>query len=518
MVLRFCARLYHIIRVQRTMYIVQCIIKNFMLTSKLFLRCLVSILTVIIALPILTKPASAESGLVIDQIGFNPDLILSDNDIFDVNGMSYDYLVSFVKSKGVLAELMVEDSDGEMKTAVDVIWRVSNAYKMNPKYILALLQKEQSLVEDYEPSERQLAWAMGYGVCDSCSKDDPDIQDFRGFANQVEWAARQHREKYLMQLLTYGTTIAGKGVGITMNIDGIIVTPQNQATAMLYSYTPHIHGNLNLWKIWHEWFSLAYPDGTIVKAMPSEEVYMIQFGQKRKFVSPTVLMSMTDPNKVIEGSDTDLSSYPDGEPVRFPKFALLKDPSGTIFLNASDGKRRISNMVTFRQFGFVEDDIIEVTFEEIADLAEAAPINEQTIFPQGALVKASESPTVYYVENSKKYALQDEVFLKVYFTRRPIVSVPQITIDTYGDAGVYKFKDGELVKGTGPDVFVIENGELRSIPSEEVFLSLGWKWGNIISIPDRVLLTYNQSTPVGQTNLAIDTAEVSQAIINSLSQ
>ncbi|MBD3281342.1 hypothetical protein GF391_01205 [Candidatus Uhrbacteria bacterium] len=477
------------------------------------------LLLVALTVPIIPGKADAETGLVIDQIGFNPDLILSDNDIFNENGMSYDYLVNFARSKGVLADLMVEDIDGDMKTAVDVIWRVSRNYKMNPKYLLALLQKEQSLVEDPEPSERQLAWAMGYGVCDSCSKDDPRIQDFRGFANQVEYAARQHREKYLMQLLTYGKTIAGKGIGITMEIDGIVVTPKNQATAMLYSYTPHIHGNLNLWKIWKQWFSLEYPNGTIVKGMPSGETYMIQFGQKRKFASPSVLLSMTDPNKIIEGSDTDLSAYPDGDPVKYPKFALLKDPNGTIYLNASDGKRRIANMATFRQFGFSEDDIIEVPAEDVAILPDAAPINEQTVFPQGALVKANESPTVYYVENNKKYALQDEVFLKLYFTRRPIVSVPALTINSYADAGIYKLKDGELVKGSGPDVFVVEESELRPIPSEDVFLSMGYKWNNIVTIPDRVLLSYNQSNPVGQTNLAVenlDTAEVSQAIINNL--
>ncbi len=483
-------------------------------------RVLAVFLLLIISMPSGINIARAETGLTIDQIGFNPNLILSDNDIFDVNGMTYDYLVNFARSKGTLADLLVKDTDGVMKPAVDVIWRVANTYKMNPKYLLALLQKEQSLVEALAPSERQLDWAMGYGVCDSCSKDDPDIQDFKGFANQVEWASRQHREKYLMQLLTIGKTIAGKGMGLTMEVDGITVTPQNNATAMLYSYTPHIHGNLNLWKIWQRWFSLGFPNGSIVHVEPSGDTYMIQNGQKRLFTSDAVLFSMTQPNKIIEANETDLSSYPTGEPVRFPKFALLKDPKGTIYLNASDGKRRIANMETFRQFGFLEDDIIEATIEELVDLPDAAPINEQTVFPQGALVKAAESPAVYYVENNKKYALQDEVFLKVYFTRRPIVSVPQLTIDTYGDGGVYRFQNGELVKGSGPDVFVIEDGELRSIPSESVFLSMGWKWENIITIPDRVLLSYNQAEPLGQTNLAadIDTEKVSQAIISNLSE
>ncbi len=447
-------------------------------------------------------PSLAQSALIIDQIGFNPNMILTDDDIFNPDGVSYEYLVNFAKSKGKMADIMVQDIDGVMKTPIDVIWRASRTYRMNPRYLLALIQKEQSLVEDPEPSERRLDWAAGYGVCDSCSKDDPRIQDFKGFANQIEYASKQHREKYLQQLLTTGQTIGGKGIGISMMISGMEIIPQNKATAMLYTYTPHVHGNLVLWRIWQRWFSQSFPNGTIVRAMPSEDVYMIQNRQKRKFLSETVLLSMTNPDKIVEASETSLASYPEGEPMRFPQYSLLRDPDGAIYLLAQEGKRRIVNMETFRQFGFNEDEIIEVQFDEIDAIATAQPINQQTVFPQGALVKAPDSPTVWYVESNKKYAVSDEVFLKVYFTRRPIVSVPQLTIDTYGDAGEYKLHEGELVKGSDPTVYVLENGQLRPIPTEEVFLGMGWKWQNIITVPDRVLLTYNTGDVLNLGNLA----------------
>jgi hypothetical protein len=451
---------------------------------------------------IMPSPTMAQSGLIIDQVGFNPNMILTDDDIFNPDGVSYEYMVNFAKSKGKMADILVVDIDGQMKTPVDIIWRASQTYRMNPRYLLALIQKEQSLVEDPNPSERRLDWAAGYGVCDSCSKDDPRIQDFKGFANQIEYAAKQHRERYMQQLLTTGKTIGGKGIGISMMISGIEIIPQNKATAMLYTYTPHVHGNLVLWRIWQRWFSQSFLNGTIVRAMPSQEVYMIQNRQKRKFLSEAVLLSMTNPDKIIEASETALASYPEGEPMRFPQYSLLRDPDGAIYLLAQDGKRRIANMETFRQFGFNEDEIIEVLFDEIDHLATAQPITQQTVFPQGALVKAPDKSTVWYVESNKKYSVPDEVFLKVYFTRRPIVNVPQLTIDTYADAGEYKFHEGELIKGSDPTVYVLESSQLRPIPTEEVFLGMGWKWHNIITVPDRVLLSYNIGEVLNLGNLA----------------
>ncbi|MFZ6015187.1 MAG: hypothetical protein ACOYUZ_02410 [Patescibacteria group bacterium] len=485
---------------------------------KIYFRIFCVLIALTMTLPRQALFAQEIPGLRIDSIGFNPNFILTDDDIFDINGMNYDYLKNFLRSKGRLADLKVMDTDGEMKPAVDIIWRVSNVYKINPKYLVALLQKEQSLVEDPDPSERQLDWATGYAVCDSCSKDDPDIQDFRGFANQLEYAARQHREKYLMQLLTTGTTIAGKGMGISMNIDGIEVIPQNKATAMLYSYTPHIHGNKVLWTIWQRWFALTYPTGTIIKGMPSENIYLIQNGQKREFESINVLLSMTSLDKVLEASDSELSSYANGDPMKFPKYSLLRVPQGTIYLLASDGKRRISSMEVFRKFGFIEDEIIHVEDEDVTDIPDAEAINEETVFPQGALVKSDKSSTVWYVENGKKYALLDEVFLKLYFTRRPIKTLPQEEIDGYKDSGFYSLHNGELVKGDDPTVFVVEDSVLRPIASGEVFESLGWKWQNIVNVPDRVLLTYQTGDPVKLQNRDITEENFNNQNLETYSQ
>lgn len=450
---------------------------------------------VILAAACLAVPpfaAKAQVAATDTYAGFDPNIILTDDDVFDVYGMNYDYLKNFLRSKGALADTKVTDIDGVDKPAVDVIWRVANSYKLNPKYLIALLQKEQSLVEDSSPSQRQLDWAAGYAVCDSCSKDDPDIQQFKGFANQVEWAAKQHREKYLLQLLSFGSTISGKAVGKSMNIDGQTVTPANNATAMLYTYTPHLHGNYNLWKIWQRWFSLVYPTGTIVRGTPSGKTYLIQNGQKRLFASDDVLLSMVDPDKVLEISDTDISAYPEGDKMRFPKFSIVKTEKDEMYLIVSNGRRLIDGQDVFKKFGFMTDDVIDGTEAQLADLAVLDPITLKTSFPQGALLKTSKSSTVWYVENSVKHALTDEVFLKLYFPSRPVKTVAVATLDAFTKDDDYALQNGELVRSkTSPAVYVIEQGTLRAIPSAEIFETMNYQWKNVVVVPDHVLTPYS---------------------------
>jgi hypothetical protein len=420
---------------------------------------------------------------------FNPNFILSDDDIFDATSLTFDQMASFLRSKGRLTNYRLKDTDGVEKTAAEIIWRVAQSYKINPKYLLALLQKEQSLVEDPNPSPAQFDWATGYGICDSCSKDSPSVQEFKGFASQIEWAAKQHREKYLFQLLINGWTLSGMGKNKTSQIDGMSVTPANHATAMLFTYTPHIRGNLSLWKIWQRWFKTIYPDGTVVRAASSGKTYLIRFGEKRAFASPAVFSALTlDPNKVVTAPDVELEKYPDGKAIKFAKYSLLSDPDDKIFLLTETGKRRIVDMATFKKFGFNLDEVQTVTAEDLAEYATESDINATTTFPQGALVKVAGSPGVWYVENGRRQPLISPVFLTLYFPHWRIREVSAAQLETFPIDPPYHLHDGELVKSNvASSVYVMENGLRRPIPSATIFEQVGWQWKNIVEVSDGVL-------------------------------
>ncbi|MBI4138995.1 hypothetical protein HY479_02480 [Candidatus Uhrbacteria bacterium] len=425
--------------------------------------------------------------------GFDPNFILSDSDMFDPAAFPFDAMVSFLRAKGTLATRQIADIDGKQKPAPEIIWRVAQSYKVNPKYLIALLQKEQSLVENPNPSPSQFDWAAGYGVCDACSKDDPSIQEFKGFASQVEWAAKQHREKYLIQLLTRGLTIGGQGLGKTAVIDGIPVTPTNHATAMLYSYTPHLHGNINLWRIWQRWFKPSLPDGAIVRSNQTQTTYLIRFGQKRPFASRAVVSSITDEEKIINVDETSLSGYPDGTAIKFPPYALLRNGDGEIYLLTQDVKRHIIGMDVFHTLGFNEDEINDVPDEDLAGYPDGDPITLASSYPQGVLLKTATAPGVWYVEDGKRHALADAVFLRLYFRGRKIKNVSVEKLESFERAEPYLLHAGELVKAPDePTVYVVENGALRPIPSEEIFERVGWKWKNVITVPSKVLALHTK--------------------------
>ncbi|MBU1032377.1 hypothetical protein KJ937_00400 [Patescibacteria group bacterium] len=451
----------------------------------------------------LAPPANAITVDLADYPAFDPNYILSDNDIFDSTAMPYDRMVNFLRSKGTLANLKVVDTDGKLKIASEIIWRISQSYKMNPKYLLALLQKEQSLVEDPAPTQNQLDWATGYGICDSCSKDDPDLQELRGFGAQLEWAAKQHREKYLMQLLTNGLTIGGQGMGKTAIIDGVRVTPVNHATAMLYSYTPHIHGNINLWKIWKRWFSVSFPDGTVVHSDTTDQTYLIRFGEKRPFASAAVVSSLVfDEKKIITVSDAELQNYADGPSMKFPKYSLLKDPNGKIYLLTEDSKRHIATMEAFRKFGFNMDEVEDVELEDLAAYPDGDKITIYTSFPQGVLMKTADSPGVWYVEDGWRQPLIHPVFISLYFHNRRIKIVSATELESYPIGQLYHLHNGELVKAEDDStVYVVEHSLLRAIPSEQIFEEIGWQWKNIVEVPVKILAIHKIGEPfIPQTN------------------
>lgn len=449
--------------------------------------------------PILAAAQSASNELIPQAdlaLGFNPNSIIDDRDMFEVERMNLQSLRSFLRARGTLGRIKIKDIDGQEKEPAEIIWRVATSYSMNPQYLLVLLQKEQSLVEDPNPSQKQFDWATGYGVCDSCSKDDPRIQDFKGFANQLEYAAKQHRERYLMQLLTKGTTLSGHAANKTVKINGMDVTPANNATAMLYTYTPHIHGNLNLWRIWRRWFSLNFPDGTVVQGKTTGQIYLLRFGVKRPFKNKMVASSMVDPSKVVMVEDSQLSAYPDGPTISFPNYAIVETEDGKRYLIDGQSKRLIVSTAVYRKLGFTEDDIIEGSTADLASYESGRDIESEKQYPTGLLGQGPNGG-VWFIQDGVRHPITDATVFKLYFKGRKPKPMTDAELEAYEKGAAYQFRNGELVRAASkPDVYVVEHGVLRPILSGDVFEQLGWQWHNIVTVPDRVLRDYTIGSPV----------------------
>ncbi len=131
------------------------------------------------------------------------------------------------------------------RSAASIIWRSAQAWNLNPKVILATLQKEQSLLTTSNSSNAsRLNKAMGCGVYTNSPNTYP------GFANQVYNGARllAGYEK------TYGWT-PGMAKKVTVSATGksATIAPANSCTFALYTYTPYYPQQL-FWNVYVTYF------------------------------------------------------------------------------------------------------------------------------------------------------------------------------------------------------------------------------------------------------------------------
>jgi hypothetical protein len=416
-------------------------------------------------------------------VEFDPNQIITDDDLNDFDSMDLVSIQEFLNNQsGILKNYQSFDALGVSRSAAEIIYNSALTNIINPKWILATLQKEQSLITDPNPTQRDLDWAMGYGVCDDCTTDDPYLQKFKGFGMQVERASARVR------YYTDNPSQFNFQVGKSMNVDGQNILPYNQATANLYNYTPHLHGNYNFWNIWYRWFSKIFPDGTLVRAVDDTVVYLIKNGQRRAILSKSVLISRFDPLKVIEVSNNDLQSYQQGASIKYPNYSLLKSPAGKIYLLVNDEKKEIESEDVFKTIGYNPEEVIDVTDEELASYAEGRKITMDSVYPQGALLQDSKSGGIFYVEDGIKYPIIAKEILNNNFSQYKITKVTSAELDKYIKAanGV-KLKDGTLILVKGDNkVYAISNGERRWIVNESTFEQLGYKWNSIITVSDKV--------------------------------
>lgn len=431
-----------------------------------------------------------------DEFVVDPEYLVSDAEMLDVYSMSLLDVERFL-IRGALDEYVGEDVNGEAMSAAEIIFNTTQEFELSPRFLLVLLQREQSLVEDDSLTQDQLDWAMGYAVCDSCSKDDPRIAKYMGFGNQVYYAAQRIRESYLEDLESRGYTETLVGPGRESIIDGTSVTPVNFATSVLYTYTPHLHGNENFALIWDRWFDFEYVTGSLLQDKESGGIWLIQYGERRPITSRTAFYSRFNPNTVVQVSTTTLEQYPIGTPISFPNYSLLRSPGGTVYLIVDDTRRGFTSMEAFRSLGFSTDEIVDVTWEDLNAYVEGEPLTLETTYAQGALLQDKSTGGVFYVENGEKHPIFSREILANRFADDTITPVSTQELDVFDRGDAVLFQDGTLIGVPGsPDVFVVSEGMRRPIVDELTFYSYGWDWSQVVWTSERAVLEHPLGEPL----------------------
>ncbi|MBQ3292868.1 hypothetical protein IJG93_00975 [Candidatus Saccharibacteria bacterium] len=234
---------------------------------------------------------------------FNAGYIISDYQMTDYNSMSEADIQNFLWSKGKCYNtdfryvgtrsdnfsdttppttwhvldghtvcLAEENMNGE--TAAHIIWQTAQDYKINPKVLIVLLQKETGLITDPIPNSWDYQRAAGYGCPDTAACSEK----YYGFKNQIRNAA------YLFRIVMDGNSsyypIGNNYIQYNPNAGcgGSIVNIQNLATSALYRYTPYqpnegalaagygtaycgAYGNRNFYSYFEDWFGDIKKEG-----------------------------------------------------------------------------------------------------------------------------------------------------------------------------------------------------------------------------------------------------------------
>lgn len=198
------------------------------------------------------------------------------------------------------------------ETAAEIIAKVGQACGVSQQTLLVTLEKEQSLVTDEWPTEKQFAIATGYGCPDSGANWSANCDSrYFGLQIQVYNAAWQFRH-YSNPDIGFNFK-AGQTANIQWNPNPSCGTSQvyieNWATAALYNYTPYrpnqaalnagwgtgdscsSYGNRNFHQLFNSWF----PDASDSSPAPSpalaidarlQSAYSESGGQNGSFGAP----------------------------------------------------------------------------------------------------------------------------------------------------------------------------------------------------------------------------------------
>ncbi len=409
---------------------------------------------------------------------FDPSYLISDTEMVDYKSMDQKEIQAFLEKRtGTLAEYITVDKEGKVMTASQAFFKIAQEWMINPKYLLVLVQKEQSLLNDSSPKQGQLDRATGYGCPDSGGCDDR----WKGFYRQVNSAAAQTR--YYQDNIREFNFQPGK----TYTIDGQSVTIKSTATAGLYNYTPHIHGNKLFWDLWNTYFSKKWPDGSLLRASGDSVAYLIENGEKRAIISNAILTSRFNPKNIIEVSKGDLNSYEEGVPIKFLNFALVKD-STNVYMIVDDQKRKFASKDLVTKIGFPEDEIITAERSDLRSYKDGPEITESTLYPAGVLLQDSTSQEIYYVLSGRKRLVVNQEILKANFQALAIKKVVSTELDQYRTGLPLTLPDGSLIKvKNSSTVYVIANGKRLPIFSGTIFERMGYKWSNVIMVSSQTL-------------------------------
>jgi len=446
-----------------------------------------------LALAVLFSPLQPVAAQV-----FNPHRIFTDAELQDTASLSTAAIQQFLEKNSSVLATYQETVNNERLTAAQIFTRVAKDTGISSKFLLAVVEREKGLLRKSagDAKASDLDWATGYS-CFSGGCNDK----YKGFFNQVESTAIT-QNIYNKRASEFPFQV-GKS---SKTRDGFLVTPKNQATANLYTYTPYVGhspelgitnglgGNRLFFNIWQRFFAEAkYPDGLVITDGAS--YWKIEGGQKRKFKTIELYLTEHQPLDAITASAKTIAAYADGPNISFANNTLVRSAASGQALLLQDGKQRpivdesaLAKLSDFRLALSAFSEITQVPTELLEPYAVGTPITENLAYPQGKLFSETGTTTLWWVQDGIRHPVHPVIAQYTWKDRAP---QPATTGDfsRYSAGSPILLPDGTFVKNDDGNYYIISNGERRKITSAELFDRVfgSERRNNAIDVPDEVL-------------------------------
>lgn len=238
--------------------------------------------------------------------------------------------------------------------------------------------------------------------------------------------------------------------------------------------------------------------GTVIKGANYPGIYLLENGQKRHIVNPEVFNSYYRSwGYYANISFSQLDNYPNGPDIIFRQGTLIKSigyPEVYQVEYPSALKRHIVSPAIFSGLGFDWGSVIETNVNLVALHPLGSDLNTVGSHVAGALVKTNSAPEVYLLDMEggtkyKRHITSPEV-LNLYFRWQDVIIINDLEMNSYPGGSDYRFQDGALLKGTGPEIYLISYGKKRHFTSPDSYLYRGHNFNQYISVLDLELANY----------------------------
>lgn len=364
------------------------------------------------------------------------------------------------------------------KSSSQIIYDISQQYRINPQVLIVLLQKEQALVTDTWPTSTQYRSATGYG----CPDTAPCDSQYYGLTNQLSWAARMFRSILDANPGWYTPYILGNNYirwSPNSACGGGTVNIENRSTQALYNYTPYqpnqsalnagygmgdscgAYGNRNFYLYFTDWFGSVrsndttnpHPSGTLVSI--DGRIYIIKGSTLHHLANATIFESWNYRWEDVKPATAGDKQLTVSWPVDFHNPALLyRSPSSGVYTTVNENGKWVKkhmSQYTFNKLGYRWNQVRVIPEYDLPQET-STTVNFSEQHPNGALITTPQG--VQVIDNGTRRYISPWVFESHRWSWNDLV--PQTAQDAQLPQGSNMlFRDGSVIANAG-NIYIVE--------------------------------------------------------------